>query len=411
MEQAGVPLQTKVRSWVENDLPKAQEEIMAPVREAIPPGTTGTLDNFHGVLQNINSDAGVLENINRGFKPSGPARAQQSLESYLNLQETAGVGNPTWDDMKKLRTSIGDAIGNPKILNDVGEQNLRAMYAGLTRDMESMAASVSPEALQTFRDANAKYTKLMDFVQGPVADVISSPRASAEGLAPIPVAERVLKSGAGNIAQLRSIAPDEISNLAAAAISKNRWSKLEPEVQQTLVPDESLRNTLNSALTNRDTIKAQAAQQKNSVIQPGLANMVKMKQEQQLQQIELERQLSDRKARLNEMRNEAALAREEAQNAAALSKGAKKEVLTSNMEKLVGLISGNQLGSLLAIAMPGLPDYTSNALALGLSLGPKIYQGAKATAKNPALLVNPAIGAQAGNVLTSQPTTLPNVSP
>lgn len=284
LQQAGETLQSAARNWLTKTFPQKKEEIWAPVDAQIPDATQTPLFGFKAALNDINKDAGVLTPLTDLLKPSIPSRLAKALD--LDVGTAAGKpaqpavmgqstlldasGNPiakvvkpaepgqpvTWADARRLRTVIGDAMGNPMTVRDIGEQNLAHMYAALTGDLRSAASEVGPDALQAFDDANVATTKLFDVAQGPVAKLVASGKKSADDPNPENVASSLLaggKKGASDLAVLRNEMPDAVNDLGAVALKQGRWSGLSPEARQQLVADANARQAVDSAHSTIET--------------------------------------------------------------------------------------------------------------------------------------------------------------
>jgi len=70
------------------------------------------------------------------------------------LLEEKGGTLGTWDEVKMLRTIIGEKLSKPDVIENVSKKHLKAVYKGLSEDMEAYAAKQGPDALKAFRRAN-----------------------------------------------------------------------------------------------------------------------------------------------------------------------------------------------------------------------------------------------------------------
>lgn len=70
------------------------------------------------------------------------------------LLEEGGGKLGTWDEVKMFRTIIGERLSNPQVIENVSRKHLKAVYRGLSEDMEAYAAKQGPAALKAFRRAN-----------------------------------------------------------------------------------------------------------------------------------------------------------------------------------------------------------------------------------------------------------------
>lgn len=243
VQQAGEAMQQSARSWLSSTLPSKLAAAWAPVDAAIPPATVTPLTNFSSALSGITRSAGTLQPLVDALTSTGPKRLEQILNNLPSTQTT-------WGDVKQLRSAVGDAMANPQTVKDIPQTNLAHLYAALTQDMQQTAASVG--ASDVFNAANAESTRLYNLAEGPVAKVVSGPKADlANDPAPEAVASRFLsggKRGATDLAALRTEIPSAVDELAAAHLTSTpqNWAKLAPEAQAALIPDKAVRDRVSS---------------------------------------------------------------------------------------------------------------------------------------------------------------------
>jgi hypothetical protein len=98
--------------------------------------------------------AATLEALSakEGQKTVGPA-------GYPRFQKQVGNGkfeggNLAWEDMKRLRTIVGQIVGKPGLESDgAADAAMRKFYGALTTDMEATATKTGPRALTEFNRA------------------------------------------------------------------------------------------------------------------------------------------------------------------------------------------------------------------------------------------------------------------
>lgn len=78
------------------------------------------------------------------------AALRQTLEQDL----AAGGGQVTYDALKRIRTEVGEALGDYSLVSDTPTREYKALYAALSRDMETAAASQGPAAVAAAKRAN-----------------------------------------------------------------------------------------------------------------------------------------------------------------------------------------------------------------------------------------------------------------
>jgi hypothetical protein len=268
LQDAGEKLQNGARSWLTTTLPAKQASVWKPVDDAIPSSTPTDLSAFKASLGAINKSAGALEPVAQLLKPRLPVQLQTTLSNVLENP----AGTPiTWGNVQKLRSTLGDAMSDPKTVSDVGAQNLSRLYASLTSDMGRVADSAG--ATEAFQAANKESTRLYGVAEGPVAKIVSGPKASlADDPAPGKVAASLLTGARSGNTDLAALAGEgfPVGELSAAQLREDpaAWEKLSPEAQRTLVPDPVHRATLDASLATKsgesDTSKALAQQAKDA---------------------------------------------------------------------------------------------------------------------------------------------------
>jgi len=278
LQEAGQNLQEAAKNWFNKTFPQKKEQIWAPVDAIIPDNTEAPLFGFSNALGDINKQAGAAQPLLDALTPSLPRKLANTLQEQIGspvgkkgtpeVQAPTGLvdaaGNPimktvkeaeppqpiTWADARKLRTAIGDALGNPMAVKDIDRQSLEHMYAALSGDLESAAANVSPEALQAFQKANQETTQLFDVANGPMSKLVTAPTRDLQGSNPEQVANSILgggKKGATDLATLRAEIPDAVNELGATALRSGQWSKLSPEAKAQIVTDPGARKLLDDS--------------------------------------------------------------------------------------------------------------------------------------------------------------------
>lgn len=81
-----------------------------------------------------------------------------SLRKTLEQDLATGGGNITYDALRRIRTDIGEALDDFSLVSDTPTREFKALYAALSRDMETVAASQGPAAAAAAKRAN-NYTR------------------------------------------------------------------------------------------------------------------------------------------------------------------------------------------------------------------------------------------------------------
>lgn len=394
LQDAGTALQAHARNWINTVLPSRLKATWAPVDAAIPPDSAVNLSAFGSALKDINSSAGALEPLATLLKPSAPKALGKALDSVGDLGElTEGEGGTPgvfkWQDVQKLRSTLGDAMSNPKVVNDIGAKNLERLYASLTSDMSTTA--IGKGAGDLFSAANQESRRLYQIGEGPMSRIVAGPRISAEDPAPEAVAKSLLssaKSGASDLSTLRQEIPQGVNELAAAnlRLDPKSFARLPPESLGALVPNSDASATTLAALDAKD--RAQAAYGQGL----GLAQQAKAANIAAVQKARTEGNF----AHASEIRNSSAAL------AAAKGKLASIQAAQAPPTPMTHGLLGSAIGGAAGVIAPHLFGIAGNDLyhgAVGDIVGaaaPYLYKGAKGMVKNPKKLLPPALGAVQG---------------
>ncbi len=424
-QQAGTQLQASARNWLGKVLPGKLENAWKPVDAMVPDSTPVPLVVFNKALKDINTSAGALEPVAALFKPGAPARVAKIFEDLgagpegkAETPAKTGAskildasGKPivkeispaqpaqpfTWGDVRKLRSTIGDAMGNPQAVKDIGQANLSHLYASITADLGDAASSRG--AGEAFNQANAASKSLYQTAEGPMARVVASSRASAEDPKPESVAKGLLaggKIGASDLGVLRAEIPHAVDELAAAHLHVNPsgWSGLAPEARDALVTDPHVQSFLDSTLAGKAKAK----------LDSGAA--IAAAQLQHRATVGVAQDLADNAKFGN------STAVHEARKALAASKDhlantPQPSLLSHSMTGVFGLGTGGEAGLALGNAL-GLPGSDLMHGALGGLIGgvaiPMVSNASRSMLNNPGNLRYLATGAAAGNPLSLGPS-------
>lgn len=394
LQEAGTVLQEEARNWVSNILPKKLGALWAPVDSAIPGTSEVSLDAFTSALQDINKSAGALEGLASKLKPGLPKALLAELEKITAGSTLSGAPTPiTWQDVQKLRSTLGDALSNPQVIKDVGAANLDRLYATLTSDMRETAKGLGADAL--FDAANTGSRQLYSVGEGPISQIIAGAKASADDPLPEVAAKRLLaggKSGASDLAVLRAEIPKAMDELAGAhvAMDSGEWTKLAPEAQAVLVPDPAKRASLEGYLVGKGLAKEAAKGELGDAAKARVGAIDVALQAKRVAEAQNRKELAEAASALR-------LAKEEA------ARLKPKGVLENPLHTLTGSTVGGALG--ITADLLGLPGEALTHGAIGTLVGaavPSVVRGAAATVKNPGLLRFPLRGALAANALALQ---------
>lgn len=297
MQEAGQYAQNAARNWITQTMPVKEAAAWASVDAKIPAGTPTQLYGLAGALKDIQGDAGIIQALRNEIVPRLPARLQSTMNAVLD--NPAGVaarppelgtspllgptglpiikeikpGTPaqpvTWSDVRSLRSALGDAMSNPSVVNDIGAQNLKHLYASITGDLSATAKAQN--ALPEFAAANAESTRLNSFKDGTLGQIVKGKTKDSsdpipEKAASILLSPGKLQQGGSVLESLNTELPDVTSELASARIREmagmknpdipsdtvakgfvRAWSALSPQAKDALVLDLPTRARLDGA--------------------------------------------------------------------------------------------------------------------------------------------------------------------
>lgn len=86
-----------------------------------------------------------------------PRMAQMMQDLAADLQ--AGGGQIPYESLRRIRTNVGEQMNDFSMTQDTPSRQLSALYGALSRDMEQVAQSIGPDAVQAARRAN-NYTRM-----------------------------------------------------------------------------------------------------------------------------------------------------------------------------------------------------------------------------------------------------------
>lgn len=269
LQTAGTHLQREAADWMTQTLPQRLDNLWTPVDALIPPATPTSLSNFQSTLGAINTSAGTLQPLVERLREALPAQLAKLLSGT-----PAGTGTPVeWSEVQALRSSLGDAKSKPKIIQDIGAQNLDKLYASISEDMRASAGAVSPEALQAFNSANANSHQLYNLAERVFGRIVREPDDLLSPANPDPgrMASTLLAHGrkdASTLQALRSEVPAGMNELAAAHIRTSpdgrAWAGMSQQSREALVPsprDRAILDALQSQPSTADRLLRRSTSQ------------------------------------------------------------------------------------------------------------------------------------------------------
>lgn len=162
---------------------------------------------------------GVLQNLTGRFQSNSDLAAvmkDPSLERYMTALQN---GNISWKDLKDFRSAIGERIGQMRVGESSSTSDLRALYAGLSEDMQNTAAANGPRAVAAFNRANALNRENEQIVQGALTRILGKngqmrPEQAA-------AAVQAMTKGGKSTGDLRTLA-----QIKGATVKSGAWDEI-----------------------------------------------------------------------------------------------------------------------------------------------------------------------------------------
>jgi hypothetical protein len=161
----------------------------------------------------------------RGLTAAETALGKVTARHAEPLQD----GSVSWADMKRLRTIVGEMVGDPSLTSDGNAKAaLRRFYGALTQDMEATATSTSPRALSEWRRANQYWRGRESRIEGVFSTLLGKDgdRAPEAVFRQIESWAKERTGDVGRLAQtMRSLPEDEANTIRATLIDRMGQAK------------------------------------------------------------------------------------------------------------------------------------------------------------------------------------------
>lgn len=392
-QDAGDALRADAQNWYTTKMPAALETAWSPVDAKVPQDLNMSLDSFNSALAAVNKRAGTLQPLVDKLTPSLPKSLQADFAKILEGQGEGVVPDFTWSDARTLRTALGDAMRDPRIMPNMGDANLKQLYAALTDDLKTAATGAG--AGKEFDVANAASKTLFGIAEGPIAKVLDSSTASGV------LAKNLVNAGkvdAADLTTLRGVVPQGMDNLASTALRNNDagqpladWTKLTPQTKAALIPDQTARDAVDSSLFDLTD---------SSVTLRG--DTAGVNRASDLAKENILANYKTATAEAQQAKLETRLRRNAAQSAA--NKLADKSTsLADNIRTIKQMGVGGSVGAL-GMGLLGISPAAFQSSTFGAAAGigiPSALHVAQRVVQNPELTMGPLIGVSAGNALSA----------
>lgn len=194
--------------WASHPRLRATLEALTPAdtREAGKVRLTMEAERLRGAQRDIDEAQQAYDQLAANASPADPvsmARKQATLaeleqakdvhakakaahdEAWVEANQPAMGGELSWQDMKRLRTIVGEIVGDPGLAAEGNAKTaLRKFYGIMSEDMRASAAEQSPQALKAFERANTLYKQGQDRIDGALSKFLGDDgKKSAESAA------------------------------------------------------------------------------------------------------------------------------------------------------------------------------------------------------------------------------------
>lgn len=194
-------------------------------------------------------------------------------------------GKLAWEDMKRLRSIVGEIVGDPSLSSDgSAKAAMRRLYGALSQDMEATASQAGPKALDAFQKANRYWRGRQDRIDNVLTGVLGDGLNKGETAA-FEQINRWAQTKGGDFKRLatalRSMPADEANTVRASVVSRmgqaspgrqnadglefspaefvTQWNKISPRAKSVLFPNGQHRADLNDLALVFDNMKRAGA--------------------------------------------------------------------------------------------------------------------------------------------------------
>lgn len=166
----------------------------------------------------------TLGDLTSRFESNPDLAAAFQDKSLAGYAAALQKGTISWKDLKDFRSIIGEKIGQMRFGEGSSTSDLRALYAGLSQDMQDTAAAQGPRAVSAFNRANNLYRQQQQLIEGSLARILGP----GGNLAPEKAAAAVqaMTKGGKSTGDLRTLA-----QIKAATVKSGAWD----EIASTLI--------------------------------------------------------------------------------------------------------------------------------------------------------------------------------
>jgi hypothetical protein len=249
-ETAGRSIQSGIDRFV-TDFKGKSAELYDKLDQHIAKDAPVDVSNTRAALEKLNAAAPGAPALSQQFKNA----KLQGIEEALKTDAAQGGALP-YAAVKELRSMVGREISEPTLVSDVQRSKWQALYGALSKDMEAVAATQGPEAVEAFSRANKYYKsgiKRIDEVLDPLRskvdpedvfkaftpnspDQVNKVRAVMRSLNP---SERKVVSDAvvNRLGRATPGKQDELGEVFSSETFLTNYNKLSPGARAQLFPE------------------------------------------------------------------------------------------------------------------------------------------------------------------------------
>jgi hypothetical protein len=211
LAEGGAELQRGANQYIDRSQAVTSKAYNAiPIADQAQASTSNTVATLRDLTSRFQSNPDLAA----AFQDKNLARYQAALEK----------GPLSWRDLKDFRSLVGEKIGEMRFGEGSSTSDLRALYAGLSQDMQDTAAAQGPRAVAAFNRANSLYRQQQQLIEGSLTRILGpdgnlSPERAA-------AAVQAMTRGGKATGDLRTLA-----QIRAATVKSGAWD----EIASTLI--------------------------------------------------------------------------------------------------------------------------------------------------------------------------------
>lgn len=261
-QTTGQFLQSKAQDWEKALGPKLDAQKSA-IAQAVPDSTPAPVTNFAQTLRRLAGSQGQLDELASLISPHLTNNMKRVYDEVMSspgaVNTPSGIPSTVnFGDVQALKSALGTKL-NSNVTSET-RKSATALYAAADADAKAAAASISPEALQTYTNANGEMTRLFN-----VRNNFIEPIASAKYPENLPGSIlRQAKNGGTQLGVLRNELPEATQALGSHALLQGKepgqvWSGLSPEAKAALAPTPSIADHIDQTLAGKAQATAEHA--------------------------------------------------------------------------------------------------------------------------------------------------------